>query len=124
MVFSSKYKALNLLRQHCQNDPRSLGSVKTIKTLYLCQANSWRCQFVNMHVHDVTVFTSYLHGDNKDDKMSDDNNIVFRKLHFETRFQKFAFQSPKTQFLCKQTAKMHKKLKMVTLRVVINGIFI
>ncbi len=41
----------------------------------------------NMHAHNVTEFTNVclysLHRDN--------NGIVFKNLHFESRFQKFAF---------------------------------
>ncbi len=38
-----------------------------------------------------------------------DNGGIFKNLHFETRFQKYAFSVPKTPLSCKRTGKMHKK---------------
>ncbi len=39
-----------------------------------------------MHVHDFTVFTNLL--------TWGDTGIVFKNMHFETCFQKFAFSGP------------------------------
>jgi len=86
-------------------DPR-----KQIKTLYYaCQASLSLCKEVlhichictpidwtlNMHAHDVTIFTNSrfcsLHGD--------DNAIIFKNLHFETRFHTFVFSGTENSVL-------------------------
>ncbi len=44
--------------------------------------------------------------------------MVFKNLHFETRFQKNSFQAPKMQFLCKWKAKTQSFLFLVDVGVV------
>ncbi len=40
-----------------------------------------------MHAHDVTIFTNLCFFSFQEGN----NSIVFKKLHFQTRFQNFAF---------------------------------
>jgi len=93
---------------------RSLFTRIHENSYYSCQASNWRCRSVkkhcssidwtrNTHAHDVTVSTnsrfSSLH--------AGDNGIIFKNVHFETHFQKFAFSGPPLSW--KWTAKSHTK---------------
>ncbi len=80
-----------------------VGDVTLLKIHY-APAHIPRGWTHNMHAQDITVFTiscfCSLH--------RNDKGIIFKNLHFENRFQKFAFSSPKTLLLCKCSQKRIK----------------
>lgn len=108
-VFPSLFKKV-LHRDNNIVNPRSHGSSENNKKMlcYACQAGNWQCDFVKKHHASAVISTDWTCNIRAHDDASVstvNNGIIFKNLHFEFHFQKFAFSGPQMPLLGTWTAK-------------------